>query len=64
MYEYSQTFAISIYAFSDLGSFEIVKKKSEMTFGKARLIFSLQEGKYNETEVAEQYCWAITQASG
>jgi hypothetical protein len=24
----------------------------------------LQEGKYNETEVAEQYCWAITQASG
>jgi len=58
MYRYPQNFAISIFAFSDLDSFEIVLKKSEVRFWNARLILTLREGKHSETKVA------ITQASG
>lgn len=55
------TDAISSYAICDVRSF---KKKEVSTFLKARRAFPWRDGKGTETKVAEECCWAITQAVG
>jgi hypothetical protein len=59
------TYVISSNPISKSRKFKIANKKTEIvTFLKRVPNLSLREWERNVTKMAEEYCWAITQAAG